>query len=281
MTRISVASGLAVIIVVSMAPTFAATSHVSEKERQALIALYRATDGDHWNHRDGWLGRPGTECNWHGVGCWSRIDEPGVTNLDLSENNLVGRIPQAVGQLTHLTELRLWGNHISGQLPHPLIERWLTGALEISAEAALLTDVTRIEFESDPSGLLCGLRRIILDSDGRAAFFAKRCRDATPDDRETFCEVKEGRVAPGQFAALGWLLEKNGFYGLHAEYSRSVTHAAFETTRVTRGGKRHEVENYANAGPFELWVIQNAIQGVALSIEWEKPTAQPECPKWD
>jgi hypothetical protein len=41
------------------------------------------------------------------------------------------------------------------------------------------------------------------------------------------------------------------------------------------------VENYAGGGPFELWVIQTAIEGVASSIEWEKTTTQPGCPKWD
>ena len=96
-----------------------------------------------------------------------------------------------------------------------------------------------------------------------------------------YIEVKEGRVGSGQFAALGWLLEKNGFYGLRVDYSRNVTDATFERTRVTRDGKRYEVENYADAGPFELWVVQRAIKGVASSIEWEKPTTWSECPKWD
>ncbi|MGD0222354.1 MAG: hypothetical protein ABSF71_08440 [Terriglobia bacterium] len=255
---------------------------VSEEERQALVALYRATGGDHWYHHVGWLGPPGTECKWHGIDCWSRYNDPAaVRGLDLSQNNLVGSIPQAVGRLPHLEDLSIFGNHVSGMLPQELIQRYFTGALGISAEASLLTDVTKIEFERDPSALLCGRREITLGSDRRAVLFTDHCRNATPEDRATFCEVKEGRVGAGQFAALAWLLGKNGFYALRPQYSRNVTDAAFERTRVTRAGKRYAVENYADGGPFELWVIQAAIEGVASSIEWEKTTTQPECPKWD
>jgi hypothetical protein len=254
---------------------------VPETERQALVALYKATEGDHWNHRVGWLGPRGTECKWHGVHCWSRLGKPGVTDLSVGENNLVGTVPDAVAQLTDLESLNIFGNHLSGMLPQELIQRWRAGTLEIAAEASLLTDVSKVEFEFDPSELLCGLQRITLDADGHAALFTKRCRNATPGDRETFCEVKEGRVDPWSFAKLAWLLEKNGFYGLNAEYFSGVTGGAFETTRVIRGGKRYQVENYAEGGPFELWVIQRAIEGVASSIDWEKTTTRLACPEWD
>jgi hypothetical protein len=204
-----------------------------------------------------------------------------LTALDLSENRLVGAIPQELGQLERLEELMISGNQLSGMLPQKLIQRWLGGTLQISAEASLLTDVTKIEFEFDPSALLCGRRRITLTADGRAALFTKCCRKATPDDRTTFCQVKGGHVEPGHFATLAWLLEKNGFYDLRANYSRNVSDNAFWRTRAIRGGKTYEVEEYAGGGPFELWVIRTAIQGVASSIEWDKTSRQPKCPEWD
>lgn len=267
-------------------PGFEPSSHenqgVSVEERRALVSLYEATGGDHWTRHVGWLGPPGTECKWHGVRCWSEPSEPAsVTGLALSQNNLVGPIPHALGHLSHLDELMIYGNHLSGLLPQKLINRWLSGSLQISAEAPLLTDVSRIEFELDPSALLCGLSRIRLSSNGHAVLFTKRCRNATPKDRTTFCEIKEGEVPWGQFAALAWLLEKNGFYDLQASYSRDVSDSTFETTRVIRNGKHFKVENYAHAGPFELWIVQTGIQGVASWVEWKKITTQPECPKWD
>ena len=73
-------------------------------------------------------------------------------------------------------------------------------------------------------------------------------------------------------------MEKNGFYNLKAEYSRNITGSVFETIRVTRNGKRHEVGDYAGGGPFELWVIQIAIEGIASQADWEKTTTLPVCP---
>ena len=164
-------------------------------------------------------------------------------------------------------------------LPEPFIHRWLSGDLWISAEESLFTDVSEIDFESDPSALLCGRQRLILRSDGSAISYEKRCRNATPEDRTTFCEVKEGLAAG--FAKLVWLAESNGFFSLRANYARNITDAGFESTRITKQGKLYEVVDYAGAGPFNLWVIQSAIEGVGASADWEKTTTQPECPRWD
>ena len=77
--------------------------------------------------------------------------------------------------------------------------------------------------------------------------------------------MKKGRFSSYShpFAKLARLLERNGFYDLQPRYDRAITHGGFETTRVTRDGKRYEVSNYADAGPFELWVIQRSVESVA------------------
>jgi hypothetical protein len=281
-------------------------SGVSDQERQALIALYEATDGDHWTHHVGWLGPPGTECEWHGVECGSKThpkpkhitglslmqnnlvgavpeslgELTHLTDLDLMENNLAGAVPERLGQLAHLTELNLVGNRLSGELPQPLIQRWLAGTLRVVGEASLLTDISKIEYEMDPSALLCGFHRILIDADGHAIRYEIRCRNATPDDRTTYCEVKEGKAWGPAFATLAWMLEKNGFFHLNPEYSGNMTDAAFVTTRATRSGKLYSVEEYAFGAPFELSVIHLAIEGfVSSAVEWEKTTNQPKCPK--
>ena len=62
-------------------------------DRDALIALYRDTDGDYWTYRDNWLSDAPLN-TWHGVG----TDENGrVTYLDLGENGLRGEIPARIG----------------------------------------------------------------------------------------------------------------------------------------------------------------------------------------
>ena len=278
---------------------------VPSEERHALEALYKATDGDHWVHRVGWLGPPGTECSWHGVECVSSDKETmRVMELDLADNNLTGTIPQEIGQLrdlqslnferNHLTGpipdtlgqlgnlewLTLFGNHLSGLVPDPLIQRWLAGPLDISTETPLLTDVSEIDFESSASSVLCASHRIILSSNNSVVFYSERCRAATPEDRTTFCEVNEGRVGRSEFARLGWLVKKNGFFDLSPEYYRRITDAGFENTRVTVSGRVHAVSNYAGGAPFELWIIQRAIEGVAASAEWQKTSTQQKCPRW-
>jgi hypothetical protein len=165
-------------------------------------------------------------------------------------------------------------------LPDAWLRRWRTGELVVSAEPSLFTAVSEIDFESSASALLCEQYRIVLRSDRSATLFTKRCRNATPDDRTTFCEVKEGHTWPGEFEKLGWLLEKNGFFSLRRNYERHITHGTFESTRATRGGKPYEVIDYAGAGSFDLWVIHRAIEGVASSTEWEKTPTLPECPRW-
>jgi hypothetical protein len=277
---------------------------ISREERQALEALYKTTGGEHWKHRVGWLGPPGTECNWHGVTCGGRDGKAlRVVDIELYENNLTGAIPQEIGQLRRLDSLNfgmnqltggipnalgelgdlelltLVGNHLSGLVPDPLIQRWLAGRLDISAETTLLTDVSEIGYESRATALLCARQRFVFRGDDSVVSYAVRCRNATPDDRTTFCETKEGHIGSGQFARLGWLIERNGFFEMNPEYYRNVTDTSFEDTRVTKGGKIHAVSNYVEAGPFALWIIQRAIQGVGANAEWEKSSTQQECPK--
>ena len=81
--------------------------------RDALVALYRAADGDNWNRNDSWLSdAPLGE--WYGV----TTDDTGrVIDLDLSENQLSGVIPAEIGRLTDLTRLSLWGNQLQGGNP--------------------------------------------------------------------------------------------------------------------------------------------------------------------
>ena len=120
-------------------------------EREALLALYKATDGSRWKEKSGWLGPPGTECEWHGVQCGEHQQQggeavPTVWFLDLGENNLVGTIPPQIGALEGLQWVSLYGNKIQGILPNLLIQRWLNGTLDISAEAHLLTTITVIDY---------------------------------------------------------------------------------------------------------------------------------------
>src|SRR5258708_34341504 len=115
------------------------TNTVAQEEREALVALYNATGGPQWTNKSGWLGLPGSECEWHGVLCvpseGGEKSTLSVFSVELSNNNLVGAIPAELGDLKRLASLSVFGNRLSGSLPEPLIERWLSRPLHIGAEA--------------------------------------------------------------------------------------------------------------------------------------------------
>ena len=86
-------------------------------EREALVALYGATNGNHWRSNSNWLSDAPPD-KWHGVisGSWhSRVIE-----LDLSDNGLIGWIPPQLSNLTWLEALRLGGNSLNGCIPDGL-----------------------------------------------------------------------------------------------------------------------------------------------------------------
>ena len=87
-----------------------------ETDREALIAIYNATDGDNWANNDSWLSdAPIGE--WEGV---TTDDNGRVTELSLLQNQLSGKIPPELGKLANLTALFLHGNQLSGKIPPEL-----------------------------------------------------------------------------------------------------------------------------------------------------------------
>ena len=94
-----------------------AYSQVYDIERQALLALYSATNGESWENNSGWKDAAvGTECTWYGVACAGES----ITQITLSQNNLSGSIPFELGNLVSLVRLDLGSNSLSGSIPTSL-----------------------------------------------------------------------------------------------------------------------------------------------------------------
>jgi Leucine-rich repeat (LRR) protein len=81
-------------------------------ERAALIALYKATDGDNWTNNENWCtDKPLDE--WCGV----NVEKGFVSTIYLHKNNLNGTIPEEIGNLKKLNVLCLMRNNLSGEFP--------------------------------------------------------------------------------------------------------------------------------------------------------------------
>ncbi len=106
-----------------------AKAQIPAIERNALLALYNATNGASWLNRTGWTGAAGTECTWFGVTC--DAGQTTVIALALAQNNLVGTIPSEIGNLSGLTFLYLWENQLSGPIPSAI------GSLSLLTELSL------------------------------------------------------------------------------------------------------------------------------------------------
>ena len=95
-------------------------------DREILEALYEAAGGENWTNNHNWLTDAPLGA-WYGV----NTDRDGnVTQLSLSGNLLVGKIPPELGQLAHLEYLHLGYNyHLEGPIPPEFFDlselRWL------------------------------------------------------------------------------------------------------------------------------------------------------------
>ena len=99
----------------SPTPTQAPSGNVAN-DREALVALYHATDGANWTNSRDWLSKEPIE-RWFGV--WTNAAGR-VRALWLSNSQLRGPLPPELGNLTGLKQLRLKDNQLSGPIPAEL-----------------------------------------------------------------------------------------------------------------------------------------------------------------
>jgi Leucine-rich repeat (LRR) protein len=97
-------------LLLSFVATASMMANISKTEKEALLQLYKATNGSQWTNK--W-DLKASETTWYGV----KIQNNQVIALNLSNNHLVGQLPAEIGSLVYLQQLNLFKNDISGVIP--------------------------------------------------------------------------------------------------------------------------------------------------------------------
>ena len=83
-----------------------------DRDRDALVALYNATDGANWENNTNWL-TDNDFSTWYGV----EVSEGRITRLSLQNNNLTGKLPSELSTLSTLEDLNFADNQLWGGIP--------------------------------------------------------------------------------------------------------------------------------------------------------------------
>ncbi len=123
-----------------------------ESDSLALVDIYNSTNGANWTNRANWL--TGPIDTWYGLA----ISGDRVTEINLDGNNLVGPIPESIGNLSAVWDLRLGHNQLSGGIPPTIgnmtalvnLIMWIAGLSgPLPAELGNLTNLSTIYLQGN------------------------------------------------------------------------------------------------------------------------------------
>lgn len=135
-------------------PTPTPRPHVAPRDSVPLIALFNATGGQNWLQKDNWLSdAPLGE--WYGI---TTNDVGRVTEINLEQNWLIGRIPPELALLQRLERLNLSNSALRGDFPRELTSLAKLTHLDLGGnrfsgqipyELGLLRDLTVVDLSSN------------------------------------------------------------------------------------------------------------------------------------
>ncbi|MDE0260421.1 MAG: hypothetical protein OXR82_18795 [Gammaproteobacteria bacterium] len=176
----------------------------NQSDLRVLESLYLASGGQEWTNATGWP-EGAAASQRYGVG----TDALGrVTALDLTANGLAGRLPENLGRLTLLTELRVADNALGGRLPQSLPAlplRWF--------------DYAETELCVPPDAHFKGWL------DGIEWHQGTRIDCAPPSDRDVLVALYDATGGPDWTERGNWLTdaELGEWYGVETDSSGRVT----------------------------------------------------------
>ena len=113
--------------------------------QQALTDLYKATNGKSWKKSTNWCSKEPVS-SWYGIKCDNKGD---IIGIDLSNNNLVGTLPESITALMDSCNYLILGqNKLSGAVPQSVINhgKWQYLWGDILSGTSLEVDMSDIPF---------------------------------------------------------------------------------------------------------------------------------------
>lgn len=109
--------------------TQSSKAQVNKKDSLALVNLYNATDGPNWFNKTNWLSLNPVK-TWFGIS----LDDSNkrVILIGLPSNNLKGKLPTSIGNLTYLQNLFLENNLLKDTIPSGLGNLLLLNNIDLS-----------------------------------------------------------------------------------------------------------------------------------------------------
>ena len=108
----------------------------------------------------------------------------------------------------------------------------------------------------------CPVYTVTLHQDGRAEYQAR----AHLPELGNF----EGKFSSDDFKRLSYFIEKGGFERLSGKYKASHTDDSTCILRATSASGIKVVSNYGDAGPIDLWAVEELIDGIRARIAWSR-----------
>ena len=129
------------------------------------------------------------------------------------------------------------------------------------AVSAAKGEVTRIGLERLRCFAGCQGYTFIVEPDGRFTYEGRY--DVERMGRHT------GQVSEGYLLQIIKFMEDMNFMALNTSYADQFLDGPSVYTMVEKGGEIHVVENYANNGPGSLWALEQLMDKLLETAEWD------------
>ena len=141
-TQLSSSSSSSFQLTSSPLHSMAAVNNILDYERDALYDLYISTNGDHWKWKTtttkgkwNFTNSNVNPCDqynvWQGINCTNISSIYYITYLNLTEFNLVGTLPQSIGNFSMLTYIEMSLNFLTGTIPDTIEKLTYLSSIQI------------------------------------------------------------------------------------------------------------------------------------------------------